>query len=465
MAGPALEPVRGVLAGPAPPRRLRCRVAVHHPVIADADQDLHLIQMLAQVPGQRGLVVPGVVHVQRDARLSVRAQPRGVPDDHLRRLGGGVVPHSDPGHVLRRGPRAGRERQLGQPLERPARDHRVPVPAFPAGGAARARAGAGPAAAAVMPLAGMRVPLPARAGIRGRPRIGARVDRENQRPAPRPVPHQQVPQPLLIDPPLAQGLVHHAVPAPEARLQAQVRQRPRRRRGQHGVRQLEQSVRPSPQAPVELLPEPRQPRQRLPGPRQALLARLPLHRHTGKHGRCPFSGSCYYSEDAAAAHALSSPVMASEHAKRLVQDLPRPMSRIRPIRQNTLKRKLRRVVYCALPLRQGLRPVAHRPHLVRSGGHRPHTGGARTDSCGACRELARASAMTLAGSRPRWSRYCGPSLAGGEPPGTGGESRATRWNSTRAAGIRSCSRASRASARASAAVGRFRSRARGHSRA
>ena len=216
-----------------------------------------------------------------------------------------------------------------------------------------------------MPLAGMRVPLPARAGIRGRPRIGARVDRENQRPAPRPVPHQQVPQPLLIDPPLAQGLVHHAVPAPEPRLQAQVRQRPRRRRGQHGVRQLEQSVRPSPQAPVELLPEPRQPRQRLPGPRQALLARLPLHRHTGKHGRCPFSGSCYHSEDAAAAHALSSPVMASEHAKRLVQDLPRPMSRIRPIRQNTLKRKLRRVVYCALPLRPGLRPVAHRPHLVQ----------------------------------------------------------------------------------------------------
>ena len=69
------------------------------------------------------------------------------------------------------------------------------------------------------------------------------------------------------------------------------------------------------------------------------------------------------------------------------------------------------------------------------------------------------------GPPPGWSRYCGPSLAGGEAPGTGGESRATRWNSTRAAGIRSCSRASRASARASAAVGRFRSRARGHSRA
>ena len=68
---------------------------------------------------------------------------------------------------------------------------------------------------------------------------------------------------------------------------------------------------------------------------------------------------------------------------------------------------------------------------------------------------------------PRGSsqRYLGPSLAGGEPPGTGGAPRAARRNWMRAAGMRSCSRASRASARASAAVGRFRSRARGHSRA
>ena len=42
---------------------------------------------------------------------------------------------------------------------------------------------------------------------------------------------------------------------------------------------------------------------------------------------------------------------------------------------------------------------------------------------------------------------------------------AARRNVTRAAGMRSCSRASRASARASASVGRFRSTARGHSRA
>ncbi len=34
---------------------------------------------------------------------------------------------------------------------------------------------------------------------------------------------------------------------------------------------------------------------------------------------------------------------------------------------------MRHVVHYALPLRQGLRSVAHRPHLVRSGGHRPHT--------------------------------------------------------------------------------------------
>lgn len=62
------------------------------------------------------------------------------------------------------------------------------------------------------------------------------------------------------------------------------------------------------------------------------------------------------------------------------------------------------------------------------------------------------------------ARYPGPTLAGGEPPGTGGEPPVARWTSTRAAGMRSCSRASRASARASAAVGWFTSRARGHSR-
>ena len=55
--------------------------------------------------------------------------------------------------------------------------------------------------------------------------------------------------------------------------------------------------------------------------------------------------------------------------------------------------------------------------------------------------------------------------AGGERSGAGGEPGAARRNATRAAGMRSCSRASRASARASASVGRFRSTARGHSRA
>ena len=63
-----------------------------------------------------------------------------------------------------------------------------------------------------------------------------------------------------------------------------------------------------------------------------------------------------------------------------------------------------------------------------------------------------ASAVTPA-SRLGMARYPGPSLAAGDPPGTGGEPGAARWNSTRAAGMRSCSRASRVSARASAAVG------------
>jgi hypothetical protein len=66
---------------------------------------------------------------------------------------------------------------------------------------------------------------------------------------------------------------------------------------------------------------------------------------------------------------------------------------------------------------------------------------------------------------PGWPRHLESSLAGAEPPGTDGDPRAARWNSTRAAGMRSCSQASRASARASAAVGQLGSRARGHSRA
>jgi hypothetical protein len=64
-----------------------------------------------------------------------------------------------------------------------------------------------------------------------------------------------------------------------------------------------------------------------------------------------------------------------------------------------------------------------------------------------------------------WPRYLRSSLSGRESPAPDGECHASRWNWTRAAGMRSCSRASRVSARASAAVGRFRSRARGHSRA
>ena len=62
---------------------------------------------------------------------------------------------------------------------------------------------------------------------------------------------------------------------------------------------------------------------------------------------------------------------------------------------------------------------------------------------------------------------CRPGCQGrpdyGEPFPAVDESRETRRSSTRAAGMRSCSRASRAIARTSAVVGRFTSRARGHS--
>jgi len=46
----ALEPVLAVPAGPPGPARLRRRVPVHHPVVADPDQDLHLIQVLTLHP-------------------------------------------------------------------------------------------------------------------------------------------------------------------------------------------------------------------------------------------------------------------------------------------------------------------------------------------------------------------------------------------------------------------------------
>jgi hypothetical protein len=109
------------------------------------------------------------------------------------------------------------------------------------------------------------VELPVRAGLRLRPGIGGGVDREGQRPVPRPGRDQQVPQCLLIDPALAKGLVDHAVAPAERRLQAQVRQRRHRsRRGQHRVGELEQSVRAPPQALVQLPPEPRQLLQRVP---------------------------------------------------------------------------------------------------------------------------------------------------------------------------------------------------------
>jgi hypothetical protein len=281
----ALEPgalCRTVLSGPAGPAGdAGRRVAVEHPVVADADQDLHAVQVLAQVPGQRGLAVPAVEHVQRDPGLPGRAQPRRVRDDLPRGRAVRVVPGLHPGLVLRRGPGIRREGQLGQPLERPPGHHRAAAP-----GAVTV-----PGVPGAVPGTGMMVPLPARAGLRRRPRVRARVDRERRRPVPRPDRHQQVPQRLLIDPALGQGLVDHAVPAAEPRLQAQVRQRRHRpRRRQHRLRHLEQRVRVPPQAPVEPPPEPRQARQRLPGPGPALLARLRLPRHTGKHGRCPFSG-------------------------------------------------------------------------------------------------------------------------------------------------------------------------------
>ena len=250
----AFEPVAAVLAGPArPARHPGRRVPVHDPVVAQPDQHLHPVQVLAQIPGQRGLVIPRVVHVQRDPPLPGRAQPRRVRDDLLRGLAGGVVPGPGPDLVLRRGPRPAIEAQLGQPLERPPGHHRTVVAA----------------------LAGMMMPFAARAGGRCRPRVGRGIDREHQRPLPRPPRHQQVPQRLLIDAALGQPLVNHAVAAAEHRLQAQIRQRDHRPGSQHRVRQLKQSIRAPPQAPPHLPPEPSQIRQRIPARRDTTAPATP----------------------------------------------------------------------------------------------------------------------------------------------------------------------------------------------
>ena len=205
----ALKPAAlagAVDAGPARPARdPRRRVPVQHPVIADADQDLHPVQLIAQVPGQRGLAVAAVEHIQRDPRLPGRAQPGRVRDDLPRGLPGRIISGTRAHLILRRGPGIWRKGQLGQPLERPPRHHRAAVPG----------AVAVPGVPGMVPRTAMMMPLPARAGLRRRPRVRARVDREHRRPVPRPHRDQQVPQRLLIDPPLIQGLVDHAVPAAE----------------------------------------------------------------------------------------------------------------------------------------------------------------------------------------------------------------------------------------------------------
>ena len=259
----AFEPVLAVAAGPARPARFRGRVAVHHPVVADPDQDLHLIQVLAQLPGDGRLVIPGVHHIQRDAPLARLPQPGRVRED-LRRGGRRYIVPADLDSVLRGGPGISAEAQLGQPLPGPALDHRIPA--------------TGVTGAAVM------MELPARAGDRPRPPDRGGIDAEHARPVRGPGPDQQVPQRVLIDPAPRQPLVDHAVTAAEGQLLAQVRQRRHPPRRQHRIIQLEQGIRPQRETPVQIPAEHRQ----LPGGGIAVrtLARLRLPRHTETHGHC-----------------------------------------------------------------------------------------------------------------------------------------------------------------------------------
>ena len=66
---------------------------------------------------------------------------------------------------------------------------------------------------------------------------------------------EQVPQPLLVDPPVPQGGIEAAPAAPVGRRQAQVDRRGHRAGGQQCIGQLEQRVGSAAEATVERVPE------------------------------------------------------------------------------------------------------------------------------------------------------------------------------------------------------------------
>src|SRR6185369_5870686 len=148
--------------------------------------------------------------------------------------------------------------------------------------------------------------------------------------------------------------------------------------------------------------------------------------------------------------------------------------------RHDVDRRLKHLLGCgyfqefSFDLKRRRRHAALTSHDIRSAARRAQanadagSGVGPTPAAGAASDKVSEARITLhAFIAPHWlsARSYSESWPAGGEPGFDGEPAAARWKSTRAAGMRSCSRASKVSAWASAAVGRFRSRARGHSRA
>jgi hypothetical protein len=162
--------------------------------------------------------------------------------DDLAQLGGGhrggVLSGADPHDVEERGPRASAGFEGGDERVRPARDHLRSAP----------------------PAAVDMAEQPLRAGRGVRPQPRRHIHRQHDPPAARARQRergQTAAEPVRLDPAVAERVVHRAVPAAILGHQGQLDQRTNRAIGaQHGVRELEQRVRPRGQRAVELRPEP-----------------------------------------------------------------------------------------------------------------------------------------------------------------------------------------------------------------
>jgi site-specific DNA recombinase len=193
---------------------------------------------LSEVQSELGGVVAAVEHQPR--HRSTGRQPRKQRADL--HCGGlvSVVQGMQAAGVHRSGPGVAVEAELGDPLERPAGDDRL--------------AGRMPRGMVVV------------AALRGAFGVAAwpsgHVHREHQRVGVGQEAHQQIPQPLGVDPPADQRGIGAAPAALVGRLQAQVRQgQERRRLAQQRVAQLKQRIGAAGETGVQLVAEGTQPHQ------------------------------------------------------------------------------------------------------------------------------------------------------------------------------------------------------------